>query len=123
MNKKYIITILILGLIGFSITFLFNNKDSKSICPKKTEFNSNEWKSNIDSRFCMMTNIIETELLINKTKVDLEKILGKPFLINDFYNGKSHLYKTNVKANEYLNWYLFVQLKNDSVVSVQKASE
>lgn len=123
MNKKNIAIVLILGVILFSFKFLMKSKDSKSICPNKTEFNSSEWKSNIDSRFCMMTNIIETKLLINKTKNDLEKTLGKPFLINDFYDGKSHLYKTNVKANEYLNWYLFVRLKNDSVVSVQKASE
>lgn len=123
MNKKYITIVLILGAVLFSLAYLIKSKESKSICPNKTEFNSSEWKSNIDSRFCMMTNIIETKLLINKTKKDLEKTLGKPFLISDFYDGKSHLYKTNVKANEYLNWYLFVRLKNDSVVSVQKASE
>lgn len=123
MHKKSILIILFFGLGAFSIIYLLKNKDSKSICPNKTEFDSNEWKSNIDSRFCMMSNIIETEFLINKSNTELEKILGKPFLTNDFYDGKSYLYKTNVKANEYLNWYLFVELKNDSVVYVQKASE
>jgi len=61
----------------FSITY-YPNKD----------FDQNKWKSNIEARYEMSKDIIDSKLLIGKTKKEVVDLLG-----SDFYtHGENHIF-------------------------------
>jgi hypothetical protein len=89
---------------------------------KNKKFNSEEWKANENARFSMLDDIVNNKILIGKSKKELLENLGQPFIReNDFYDGKSMQFRTSEKDGEYLHWYLFVELKNDTVIYSQKS--
>jgi hypothetical protein len=44
------------------------------------DFNKNEWNSNVEERFKMSEDIIDSELLIGKTQEEAIQLLGKDFI-------------------------------------------
>jgi len=51
------------------------------------KFNKAEWDNNIEERYTMSTNIIRSEMLINKTKEEVIELLGEDFSTY----GKEHI--------------------------------
>ena len=89
---------------------------------RNKKFNSEEWKANENTRFYMLDDIVNNKILIGKSKKELLEKLGQPFIKeSDFYDGKSMQFRTSKKDGEYLHWYLFVELKNDTVTYTQKS--
>jgi len=90
--------------------------------PKNKKFNSSEWKANEKVRFPMLDDIVNNKILIGKSKKELLENLGQPFIKEEnFYDGKAMQFRTSEKDGEYLHWYLFVELKNDTVIYTQKS--
>jgi len=59
---------------------------SISYYPKK-DFNKQEWETNIEERYIMSENIIDSEILIGKTKKEVIELLG-----SDYYTyGEEHI--------------------------------
>lgn len=54
--------------------------------PKK-EFNKEEWKTNIEERYKMTENIIDSRILIGKTKEEVIELLGT----DNIKSGKDHI--------------------------------
>jgi len=70
----------------------------------------------------MLDDIINNKILIGRSKKELLENLGQPFVKEEgFYNGKAMQFRTSEKSGEYLHWYLFIELKNDTVVYTQKS--
>jgi hypothetical protein len=46
------------------------------------DFDKNEWESNVEERYEMSEDIIESEMLIGKTKDEVIQILGNDFSLN-----------------------------------------
>ena len=89
---------------------------------KSKIFNSQEWKSNENARFSMLDDIVNSKILIGKSKKELLENLGQPFIKEDsFYDGKAMQFRTSEKDGSYMHWYLFVELKNDTVIYTQKS--
>lgn len=47
-----------------------------------SDFNQNEWKSNVGNRYKMSKNLIESKMLIGKTRNEVMDLLGKDFVSN-----------------------------------------
>ena len=81
--------VIVSGILSYFITVLFivliSNFDS--YFTNNTKFNSTEFKSNSKSRLSMKNDIIESKLLLNKTKPDVKKLFGMP---SETKNGKWH---------------------------------
>ena len=82
-NRKYIAivpTIILTPLIylGIIIIWIF----SISYYPQQ-DFNKEKWDSNIEERYTMSEDIIESEMLIGKTKTEVLEILGTEYLTCD----------------------------------------
>jgi len=120
MKKIPIILALVICIILISLKF--KNREP-TVCPDPVRFDSKNWKENESSRFCMIEDIVESKILLNKSKKELKEILGEPFKEGAYYEGESLQYKTEEKANRYLNWYLHVELQNDTVVYLQKSAD
>ena len=85
-NRKYaaiIPTIILTPLIylGIVIIWIF----SISYYPKQ-DFNKEKWESNIEERYTMSKDIIESEMLIGKTKDEVIEILGAEYLTSNENN-------------------------------------
>mgnify|MGYP005995698197 CR=1 FL=1 len=63
--------------------FLINNKLNK-------KFDSTSWKNDFESRHMYVKDLIDSEILINKLKLDVEAFLGDEF--NDYYSNKWSYY-------------------------------
>jgi len=86
------------------------------------KFNSKEWKASENVRFSMLDDIVNNKIFIGKSKEELLENLGQPFVgEKDFYDGKAMQFRTSEKNGEYLHWYLFVELKKDTVTYTKKS--
>ena len=89
---------------------------------KNKKFNAQEWKANEKVRYYMLDDIVTNKIVIGKSKKELLELLGPPFIPEDnFYDHKAMQFRTAEKDGEYLHWYLFVELKNDTVIYTQKS--
>ena len=102
-----------------STIFLFSCGNNKPRQTKKT-FNSKEWIENEDSRFCMLDSIIGSKMLVGKTKSEVISILGQPTFMGQEYSDGAMQYRTSEEQGKYTYWYLYVGLKNDTVVVTGK---
>lgn len=115
-NFNQSIFIFLLASLAFTIVTLGCTQ------PKNKKFDSKEWKANEKSRFAMLDDIVNNKLFIGKSKKELLESLGEPFIKEDnFYTGRAMQFRTSEKDGEYLHWYLFVELKNDTVTYTQKS--
>ncbi|MGG9961001.1 hypothetical protein [Ferruginibacter sp. SUN106] len=119
----YKISKFIPGIFKFLIASLtFTVLLSGCTQPKNSKFNSKEWKANENARFKMLDDIVNNKIFIGKSKKELLENLGEPFIKEEsFYAGKAMQFRTSEKDGEYLHWYLFVELKNDTVTYTQKS--
>jgi len=123
-KKKRIITAIVIILISSYALYSWLESDWREpYCNSKIVFDSNEWKQNKDSRYCMLDNLVESKFLINKSKKELIELLGNPLTENKYFANRALHFRTNQKKDTYLYWYLFTELKNDSVIYVQKSLE
>jgi hypothetical protein len=89
---------------------------------KNEKFNSKEWKANEHVRFSMLDDIVNNKIFIGKSKEELLENLGQPFIKEvDFYDEKAMEFRTSEKNGEYLHWYLYVELKKDTVTYTTKS--
>ena len=84
-----------------------------------SDFDKNEWNSNIEERFKMSENIIESEILIGKTREEVIQMLGNDFITN---NESEITYELgNVPGLFNIDPdYLDIKLKNGKVISVDQ---
>lgn len=68
----------------------------------------------------MLNSIVDQKLLINKSKQEVINMLGQPDIQGDYYNDIYFQYKTSAKDGDYLHWYLFIEIKDDTVIYTQK---
>ena len=78
-NRKFfaiIPTVIVSPLIyvGLIVIWIY----SMSYYPKK-DFDRSEWKSNVEARYEMSKDIIDSKILIGKTKVEIIELLGAEF--------------------------------------------
>ncbi len=118
-NRKYIViipTIIISPIIyvGIVMIWIF----SISYYPSD-DFNKKEWNLNIEERFKMSEDIIESEMLIGKSRDEVINILGNNYSTN---NENMLSYELgfvpglfNIDPN-----YLDIILKNGKVISVKQ---
>ncbi|AFM04737.1 hypothetical protein Fleli_2365 [Bernardetia litoralis DSM 6794] len=118
-NRKFlaIIPTIILSpiiYIGLFMIWIF----SISYYPT-SNFDKNEWNSNIEERFKMSEDIIESEILIDKTREEVIEILGNDFITN---NESKITYELghvpglfNIDPD-----YLDIKLENGKVISVKQ---
>ena len=82
-NRKYIAiipTLILSPIIYFGLVLIW----IFSISYYSTDgFNQNEWNTNIEERYKMSEDIIESEMLIGKTQDEVIQILGNNFSSND----------------------------------------
>lgn len=81
------------------------------------EFDQNEWNSNIEERYKMSEDIIESEILIGKTREEVIQILGNNFSAN---NESELIYELGFVPG-LLNIdpdYLGIKLENGIVINV-----
>lgn len=67
--------------VVFIISMLCSNSYYEEIC-----FDQKEWFSNTEERFKMSEDIIDTEMLIGKTRSEVIEILGDEYTSNSQYN-------------------------------------
>lgn len=84
-----------------------------------SEFDKNEWNSNVEERFKMSEDIIESEILIDKTREEVIQMLGNDFITN---NESKITYELgyvpglfNIDPD-----YLDIKLENGKVISVNQ---
>jgi hypothetical protein len=84
-----------------------------------SDFDKNEWNSNVEERFKMSEDIIESEILIDKTREEVIEILGNDFITN---NESEITYELghvpglfNIDPD-----YLDIKLENGKVISVKQ---
>jgi hypothetical protein len=84
-----------------------------------SDFDKNEWNSNVEERFKMSEDIIESEILIDKTREEVIEILGNNFITN---NESKITYELghvpglfNIDPD-----YLDIKLENGKVISVKQ---
>lgn len=118
-NRKFlaIIPTVILSpilYIGFVMIWIF----SISYYPT-SDFDQNEWNSNVEERYKMSEDIIESKILIGKTREEVIQILGTDFLNN---NESELTYELgfvpglfNIDPD-----YLDIKLENGIVISVNQ---
>jgi predicted PurR-regulated permease PerM len=84
-----------------------------------SDFDKNEWNSNVEERFKMSENIIESEILIGKTREEVIQMLGNDFITN---NESEITYELgNVPGLFNIDPdYLDIKLKNGKVISVDQ---
>jgi len=80
-----VLSYLITGFITVLFIVLMSNYDG--YLPDNKKFNSVEFKNNSKHRLSMKNDIVESKLLLNKTKPDIKKLLGTPSETKD---GKWH---------------------------------
>ena len=107
---------IILGVgigIGVILVILVNLNEVSKI-----KFDRDIWEHNISQRNKIANYLINTNLLIGKTKEEIIRLLGKPNYINEnilYYNiGKSDNYMS-VDPN-----LLIIHLKNNKVFKIEK---
>jgi len=89
-NEKYrafiaiIPTIILSPLIYFAIIIIW--MFSITYYPNK-DFDQNKWKSNIEARYEMSEDIIDSKILIGKTKKEVVDLLGPNF----YTHGENHI--------------------------------
>jgi len=120
MNSKLILVTSFLILFYTACT-IGDAPPQKSICSNYVAFNSSKWKENKEARFCMLDDIINSKVLLNKSKEEVKSILGAPLTESDFFGSEALQYKTTVKSNKYLSWCLFIKLEKDTVVKLSKS--
>ena len=118
-NRKFlaIIPTVILSpilYIGFVMIWIF----SISYYPT-SDFDQNEWNSNVEERYKMSEDIIESKILIGKSREEVIQILGTGFLNN---NENELTYELgfvpglfNIDPD-----YLDIKLENGIVISVNQ---
>lgn len=118
-NRKFlaIIPTLILSpiiYVGLVMIWIF----SISYYPA-SNFDKNEWDSNVEERFKMSEDIIESEILIGKTREEVIQMLGNDFISN---NESKITYELghvpglfNIDPD-----YLDIKLENGKVISVNQ---
>ncbi|REG88768.1 hypothetical protein [Flavobacterium aquicola] len=121
MKTKIRIGIVILSIIGFGLFSWLTSDWREPFCLTNTKFEKNLWNSDLNSRFCMINDIIESKILINKSKAELFELIGQPFIKGEYFGEEAFQFKTGVKHGPYLHWYLYVSLKNGKVNYVQKS--
>ena len=84
-----------------------------------SDFDKDEWNSNVEERFIMSEDIIESEILIDKTREEVIEILGNNFITN---NESKITYELghvpglfNIDPD-----YLDIKLENGKVISVKQ---
>lgn len=84
-----------------------------------SDFDKNEWNSNVEERFIMSEDIIESEILIGKTREEVIQMLGNDFITN---NESEITYELghvpglfNIDPD-----YLDIKLENGKVISVNQ---
>ncbi len=84
-----------------------------------SDFDKNEWNSNVEERFEMSEDIIESEILIDKTREEVIEMLGNDFITN---NESKITYELghvpglfNIDPD-----YLDIKLENGKVISVNQ---
>lgn len=84
-----------------------------------SDFDKNEWNSNVEERFIMSKDIIESEILIGKTREEVIQMLGNDFIKN---NESEITYELghvpglfNIDPD-----YLDIKLENGKVISVNQ---
>ena len=114
-------TTFVLTIVFGSTIFLFSCNNNSSRQSKKA-FDQQEWKENENSRFAMLDSIVSSKMLIGKSKSKVISLLGKPTFMLQEYSDGTMQYSTSVRREGYgyENWFLFVGLKNDTVVYTRK---
>tara|TARA_Y100001954_G_C15315745_1_gene362820 strand:- start:123 stop:338 length:216 start_codon:yes stop_codon:yes gene_type:complete len=69
----------------------------------------------------MLDDIINNYKLIGKSEKELFELVGTPFTKGKFNEKKLYQFRTSVKNGQYLHWYLFTELRNDTVIYTQKS--
>jgi|TARA_B110000483_G_C17974263_1_gene457129 hypothetical protein len=84
-----------------------------------SDFDKDEWNSNVKERFIMSEDIIESEILIGKTREEVIQMLGNDFITN---NESEITYELghvpglfNIDPD-----YLDIKLENGKVISVNQ---
>mgnify|MGYP000558835607 FL=1 len=84
-----------------------------------SDFDKDEWNSNVEERFIMSEDIIESEILIGKTREEVIQMLGNDFITN---NESEITYELghvpglfNIDPD-----YLDIKLENGKVISVNQ---
>jgi hypothetical protein len=118
-NRKYIAiipTLILSPIIYFGLVMIWIF--SISYYPTD-DFNQNEWNTNVEERYKMSEDIIESEMLIGKTRDEVIQILGNNFSSNDENRISYELGYVpglfNIDPD-----YLDIKLENGIVVSVKQ---
>lgn len=118
-NRKFlaIIPTVILSpilYIGFVMIWIF----SISYYPT-SDFDQKEWSSNVEERYKMSEDIIESKILIGKTREEVIQILGTDFLNN---NESELTYELGFEPGLFNidPDYLDIKLENGIVISVNQ---
>jgi hypothetical protein len=84
-----------------------------------SDFDQNEWKSNIEERYKMSEDILESEMLIGKNRDEVINILGNNYSTNNenrlSYELGFVLGLFNINPD-----YLYIKFENEIVVSVNQ---
>jgi len=84
-----------------------------------SDFDQNEWKSNIEERYKMSEDILESEMLIGKNRDEVINILGNNYSTNNenrlSYELGFVLGLFNIDPD-----YLYIKFENEIVVSVNQ---
>ncbi|GAB5408140.1 MAG: hypothetical protein BalsKO_05050 [Balneolaceae bacterium] len=84
-----------------------------------SEFDQNEWDSNVEERYKMSEDIIESKMLIGKTRDEVTQILGNDFITNSESEITYELGHVpglfNIDPD-----YLDIKLENGKVVNVNQ---
>jgi hypothetical protein len=118
-NRKFIAvipTIILSPIIYFGLVMIWIF--SVSYYPT-SDFDQNEWKSNIEERYKMSEDILESEMLIGKNRDEVINILGNNYSTNNenrlSYELGFVLGLFNINPD-----YLYIKFENEIVVSVNQ---
>ncbi len=118
-NRKFfaiIPTVIVSPLVyvGLIVIWIF----SMSYYPKR-DFDQNEWRSNVEGRYEMSRDIIDSNILVGKTKEEIIELLGA-----DFYAyGENHIAYELGFVPGFLNIdpdYLDIYFENGKVNKVEQ---
>ena len=68
----------------------------------------------------MIENIISQNTLTGKTNSETIELLGDPTFKTNRWGNELYQYRTTQKSGQYLHWYLYVEIENDTVIEVEK---
>ena len=107
MKTKTTIGIIALSLFGYGLYSFLTSDSREPSCWAKSKFDKILWNSDLDSRFCMIDDIVKSKILINKSKNELFKLVGQPFTQSNFSDKEAFQFKTGVNHGPYgRNWTL-----------------